>query len=264
MAPYTYSQQPSTRVQRSYVIEIFALVYNSIVGVHVSACREQILHILSSAGVQQERSHLAYITAMDQESSWLPHSSDVIACTYWKPAGETTLKAFSSTLDLAIGHSCALAGDPRQLHIPELFCHSHAFGNAGDRICCIAARPNADFGDIDLAVSTASHAIEQVPGTKSDLEGEVQFWTIGRAWQLTCRWVLGHAGGRCDGIEWCPSIDAFSGGTDGSKRQQAGLGLLLLIANQSALIFSVPTKPKDVVESCSDQCAFSRRWQRLL
>ena len=192
---------------------------------------------------------------MAQESNWLPHSSDVVACTSWKPDGDTPVTAFNSTLDLAIGRSCAVDDGASQLHIPELSCHSHAFGNVGGRICCIAARPQPCTGQIDVAVSTASHALDQIPGSKSDIEGEVLFWCIGKAWQLTCRWVLGHAGGRCDGIEWCPSIEAFSGGTDGSRRHEAGLGLLLLIANQSALIFAVPMKPADLVPACSDRCA---------
>lgn len=193
---------------------------------------------------------------MAHDSNWLPHSSDVLECTSWKPNGETTLKAFDSSLNLGIGRSCAVAAGASQLHIPELFSHSHAFGNVGGRICCISARPQAATQGIDVAISTTSHAASQIPGAVADGEGEVQFWTIGQSWHLTCEFVLGHPGGRSDAIEWCPSIDAFSGAVDGSKINEAGLGLLLLVANQSVLVFAVPVKPSDLVPTCSGKGAY--------
>jgi hypothetical protein len=197
------------------------------------------------------------MAAMTRISNWLPHSSDVLNCTGWNPSGETIVKAFDSSRDVAVGHSCAGDDEAIQLHIPELYCQNHTFGNVGGRICGIAARHDVDTDELQVAASTASHAASQIPGTVADGEGEVQIWTIGQEWILTCRLVITHPGGRSDAVEWCPSTDAFSGDVDGCNRTGAAPRLLLLVANESVLIYSVPMHPADVVPLCfqENECA---------
>lgn len=181
-----------------------------------------------------------------QTSNWLPHSSDVLECTSWKPSGTTTLNAFDSSTELGIGSSYVHNAKAKQLHVPELYSHSHAFGNVGGRICCMAAQLRTSDKEIDVAISTASHGASQLPGTVAEGDGQVQFWTVGANQKLACRFVMSHPGGRSDAMEWCPSTHTFTGGIAEGRNDAAALGLLLLVAAQSVRVFAVPQTPEEL------------------
>jgi hypothetical protein len=180
-------------------------------------------------------------------------ASNVISCSVWAPEGDLVASSCGESLTLPACRSSTVTASDADMQIPELKRQSHTFANAGERIVGLAAVHPRDYSDeIAVAVATAAFTASQIPGVVAEGAGLVQFWKLDGKGSLNCHFALSHEGGRSDALEWCPSNRAFKNSEHGDAPQER-LGLLMLLANQKALIFSVPADVSSISSTATTE-----------